>query len=79
MAEENKLKPASAMYGGYGSYELKSKYQRNMMFGTLFSTGLVVLIILTAYIYKLATEVDTFYVQQTVIRTIADLGPPPTV
>ena len=72
-------KPINAMYGGYGAFELKSQYRRNMLTGTLMSAGLVVVIILGIWIYKVLTAVETVYMQPTVIRTIADLGPPPTV
>jgi len=69
----------NAMYGGYGAFELKKKYRRNMLGGTLFSVGLVAVIFLGIFIYRMATKVETVYVQPTVIKTIADLGPPPTV
>lgn len=69
----------NALYGGYGAFELKSKYQRNMFFGTLAGLTLVVVIIGTVYIYQALTKVETVYMQQNVVKTIADLGPPPTV
>lgn len=72
-------KPINAMYGGYGAFELKSQYRRNMLTGTLMSAGLVVTIILSIWIYKVITAVETIYVQPIVIKTIADLGPPPTI
>ena len=72
-------KPINAMYGGYGAFELKSQYRRNMMTGTLISAGLVIVIVLGIWVYKVLTEVETVYMQPTVIKTIADLGPPPTV
>lgn len=72
-------KPINAMYGGYGAFELKSQYRRNMLTGTLMSAGLVVIIVLGIWVYKVLTAVETVYIQPIVIRTIADLGPPPTV
>ena len=72
-------KLTNAMYGGYGAFELKSQYRRNMLTGTLMSAGLVVAIVLSIWIYKVITAVETVYMQPTVIRTIADLGPPPTI
>lgn len=69
----------NAMYGGYGAFELKKKYRRNMLSGTLFSAALVAFIIIAVYIYQQVTKVETVYMQPTVIKTIADLGPPPTV
>ncbi len=72
-------KPINAMYGGYGAFELKSQYRRNMLTGTLMSAGLVIVMVLSIWLYKVITAVETVYMQPTVIRTIADLGPPPTV
>jgi protein TonB len=72
-------KSISALYTGYGAYELKAKYQRNMFFGVLAALALVILIVGGTYLYKVLTKEDTIYVQPTVIKTIADLGPPPTV
>ncbi|UCD93752.1 MAG: energy transducer TonB [Candidatus Zixiibacteriota bacterium] len=72
-------RPFNAMYGGYGAYELKSKYQRNMITGTLFAALLVAIVVGGAYLYTVLTAEDTIYMQPTVIKTIADLGPPPTI
>jgi len=66
-------------YSDYGAFELKTKYQRNMALGVLFATSLVILFVGGAYIYKLITEEDYSNVPVQVIKTIADLGPPPTV
>ncbi len=72
-------KSMNALYTGYGAYELKSQYQRNMLMGTLSALALVIFIVGSAYLYKVLTEEETIYMQPTVIKTIADLGPPPTV
>lgn len=72
-------RPYNAIYTGYGAYELKSKYQRNMFMGVMLALLLVVVAVGGAYLYKILTEEDTIYVQPTVIKTIADLGPPPTI
>jgi len=72
-------RPFNAMYGGYGAYELKSKYQRNMFAGTLFAALLVAVVVSGAYIYRVLTEVEAVSIQPTIIRTIAELGPPPTI
>ncbi len=72
-------KLTNAMYGGYGAFELKSQYRRNMLTGTLMSAGLVVAIVFSIWVYKVLTAVETVYIQPIVIKTIADLGPPPTV
>ncbi|MFH2035749.1 MAG: energy transducer TonB [Candidatus Zixiibacteriota bacterium] len=71
--------PFNALYGGYGAYELKSKYQRNMFMGTMAALALVVVTVFGIWLYKTLTAVETVFVQQTVIKTVADLGPPPTV
>ena len=63
----------------YGAFELKLSYQRNMLAGTLFAALLVVVVVGGVYLYRVLTEEDTVYMQPTVIKTIADLGPPPTV
>ncbi len=72
-------RPFNAMYGGYGAYELKTCYQRNLFLGIAFTAMLTAVIVGGGYLYKVLTHVDTVLVQQTVIKTIADLGPPPTV
>jgi len=69
----------NGLYGGYGAFELKARYQRNMLAGTLFGLLLVALVLSTIYIIKVITTEETVYVQQRVVKTIADLGPPPTV
>jgi protein TonB len=72
-------KSMNALYTGYGAYELKALYQRNMLMGTLSALALVIFIVGSAYLYKVLTEEETIFMQTTVIKTIADLGPPPTV
>ncbi len=69
----------NALYGGYGAYELKARYQRNMTIAISGIIAFVALVILGIFIYRKLTAVETIYVQPTVIKTIADLGPPPTV
>jgi protein TonB len=50
-----------------------------MFMGVMLALLLVVVAVGGAYLYKILTEEDTIYVQPTVIKTIADLGPPPTI
>lgn len=69
----------NALYGGYGAYELKARYQRNMLIAVSAIVAFVFLVILGIFIYRQLTAVETIYGQPTVIKTIADLGPPPTV
>jgi protein TonB len=70
---------ANTMYSPYGAFELKATYQRNMLMGTLFAASLVVIAVLGAYIYRALTEVEAASEHIQIIKTIADLGPPPTV
>jgi protein TonB len=72
-------KSSSQSFVPYGAFELKLTYQRNMLMGTLFAAALVFIAISGAYLYKVITEEEAIYMQPTVIKTIADLGPPPTV
>lgn len=69
----------SALYSAYGAYELKSKYQRNFAFGTLITTSFVLLILIVAWLTQQMQSERAISDQPTVIRTIADLGPPPTL
>jgi hypothetical protein len=79
MSNSSYARMLRGLYGGYGAYELKSKYQFNMMMGTLSVIILVVALVGSSYLYQLITAEETVYMQTTVIKTIADLGPPPTV
>jgi len=69
----------SALYSPYGAYELKAKYQRNLASGTLITAGFVLLILLVAWIVSSAGSEVAISDQPVVIRTVADLGPPPTL
>lgn len=69
----------NALYSPYGAYELKSKYQRNFLFGTLFTLAVVGLILLISWIVSAIGEEEIFEAPAVVIKTVADLGPPPSV
>ncbi len=69
----------SALYSNYGAFELKAKYQRNFLFGTLSTLGFVLLILLVFWIMAEMEEEVPISDQAVVIRTVADLGPPPTI
>lgn len=69
----------NALYSPYGAYELKSKYQRNFLFGTLFTLAVVALILLVSWIVSVMGEEEIFEAPAVVIKTVADLGPPPSV
>jgi protein TonB len=73
------MSTTKALYSAYGNYELKSKYQRNFGFGT----GIVALFILAvlgvfALMSALQSEPDVPFAP-VVVKTVADLGPPPSV
>jgi len=69
----------SALYSPYGAYELKSKYQRNFLIGTGATTAFVVILIFTFWLIGVLSAEEAINEQPFVIRTIADLGPPPTL
>jgi protein TonB len=69
----------NALYSPYGAYELKSKYQRNLLFGTLSTLAVVALILLVSWVISAMSEEEIFEAPAVVIKTIADLGPPPSV
>ena len=67
-----------AIYSPYGAYELKSKYQKYFMMSTGIVTGFFLLI---TGIYLIISSLDDGAIDLTgrVIKTVADLGPPPSV
>ncbi len=69
----------NALYSPYGAYELKSKYQRNFVFGTLCTLGAVLLILLVAWFFSREDEEVVIDIGPVVIKTVAELGPPPTI
>jgi protein TonB len=69
----------SALFSPYGAFELKAKYQRNFAMGTAAVLGLVVLILVVAWVVSSLGEEQAINAAPTVIKTIADLGPPPTI
>lgn len=71
---------ANALYSPYGAFELKSKYQRNFFFGTLFTWLTVGLILGTFWVIKaLGDNIDADALPVFRIESIADLGPPPSI
>lgn len=68
----------SAIYSPYGAYELKSSYQKYFMMSTGIVTGFFILI---TGIYLIISSLDDGAIDMTgrVIKTVADLGPPPSV
>ncbi len=69
----------SAIYSSYGAHEMKAKYQRNFLFGTISVTVWVLATVATFWIVGMMGGEEAINSTPVVIRTIADLGPPPTV
>lgn len=69
----------SALYSNYGAFELKSKYQRNFMLGTASMVALVLLILGVFQVMALISGEAPISDKVHVIKTVADLGPPPTI
>ncbi len=69
----------SALYSSYGAHELKAKYQRNFAFGTLSTLTFVLLILAVTWVAAAMEEEVPISDQVHVIKTVADLGPPPTI
>ncbi len=69
----------NALYSPYGAYELKAKYQRNFLMSTGLAVSLVVVILLTVWIIQAIRGHEEIFSAPTVIKTIAELGPPPTI
>ena len=73
--------PQSALYSPYGAYELKSKYQFNFLMGTVITAAAFALILISAWVIANWGDDDLEAIDLTsrVIKTVADLGPPPSV
>ena len=71
--------PNNATYTPYGAYELKAKYQKNFATATGLAVSLVVVILLTMWMIQLIRGSEEVFMAPTVIKTIAELGPPPTI
>ena len=69
----------SALYSPYGAYELKAKYQRNFVFGTAAVLVFVLLILAAFWLVSQFGQETAISAAPVVIKTIADLGPPPTL
>jgi len=70
---------ATSLYSPYGSYELKAKYQRNFALGTIFTASFVALILLAAFVISRMGGDEAIEAPSVVIKTVADLGPPPSI
>jgi TonB family protein len=64
----------------YGAFELKRGYQKNMFLGISFSAMLVVFCILSVWLYQVITYEEVGEATRVIrIKTIADLGAPPSL
>ena len=63
----------------YGAFELKRKYQRNMLMGTGFSAALTAFCILSVWLYNIITYEEMEARNVIRIKTIAELGAPPSL
>jgi len=63
----------------YGAFELKHVYQKNMLMGTTFSALITALLILSVWLYNIITYHEIETPDIITIRTIVDIGPPPSV
>ncbi len=70
---------SNALWSPYGAHELKAKYQMNFSLGTLLTLSFVLLILAVSWIISSLGEEDYSNVPSVVIKTVADLGPPPSV
>ena len=71
----------NVLYSPYGAFELKAKYQRNFLLGTIATFTFVALILITAWLISVIRggDLEAIDMSSTVIKTVADLGPPPSV
>jgi len=67
------------LWSPYGAYELKAKYQRNFLYGTGLTLATVLLILLVSWLLSMEEDIDTGAIPSMVIKTVADLGPPPSI
>ena len=63
----------------YGAFELKRRYQRNMLIGTGFSAALTAFVVLSVWVYNIITYEELEARNVVRIRTIAELGAPPSL
>ena len=70
----------TALYSPYGAFELKSRYQRNFLTGTAITAGFVLTILLVFWLVSLIPEEEVVGgAPVKIIKTVADLGPPPSI
>lgn len=70
---------SSVLYSPYGAFEMKAKYQRNFLMATSITTGFVLAILMTFWIIAALSGEKIAIAPSVVIKSIAELGPPPSV
>ncbi len=63
----------------YGALEIKRAYQKNMLAGTASTVLLTALIIFSIWLYAVLTPPIIIEEPAIIVRTIVDIGPPPSV
>jgi protein TonB len=69
----------NVLYSPYGAFELKAKYQRNFALGTSITLAFVLVVLAVAWLITNLTREEIVNAPQVVIKTVADLGPPPSI
>lgn len=69
----------NAIYSPYGAYELKAKYQKNFSMATGITTSFVLVVLGVFWLIGALSADDFGNAPSTLIQTIADLGPPPSI
>lgn len=70
---------ANSVSAPYGAFELKSTYQRNMMIGTLSTLALTIVVGFGVWLYRIITYEELVPTNVHRIKTIAELGAPPSL
>ena len=70
---------SSALYSAYGANELKATYQRNLLMGTASTVALVLSILIVSWVVTALGDEEAINAVPILIKTVADLGPPPTI
>ena len=69
----------SAIYSPYGAFELKATYQKNFLKANAMVSGTVILLTAIYLMVVALSGADALDLTGKVIKTVADLGPPPSV
>ncbi len=69
----------SAIYIPYGAYELKATYQKNFLKANAIVSGSIILLTAIYLVFTVFADDDAVDMTGKVIKTVADLGPPPSV